>query len=143
VTPRQQAVIDAAHTWLRTPWHHRARVKGAGVDCAQLLIGVFAEAGLVDEFDTGEYPADWMMHREEERFLSFVTRYADPVESPAPGDVVIYLVGRCFAHGGIVIDWPDIIHASNHDRQVCLADGMQGWLAKRKRQFWRVKGMDA
>lgn len=140
MTPAQQSVIESARGWLRTPWHHRARIKGAGVDCAQLLIAVYSEAGLIDEFDTGDYPPDWMLHREEERFLSFVTRYADPVDTPEPGDVVIYLVGRCFAHGGIVVAWPEIIHASNRDRKVCLADGTQGWLARRRATFWRVKG---
>lgn len=141
MTPQQHAVISAATRWLRTPWHHRARLHGAGVDCAQLLIAVYAEAGLVDEFDTGEYPPDWMLHREEERFLAFIKRHAVQVDSPEPGDVVIYLVGHCFSHGGVVIDWPTIIHASNRDRMVCLADGMQGWLADRAATFWRVKGM--
>ena len=28
-----------------------------------------------------------------------------------PGDFVVFRVGRCFAHGAIVIDWPRIIHA--------------------------------
>lgn len=143
MTPQQQAVIDIAMTWLKTPWHHMARVRGAGVDCAQILIAVFAEAGLVDEFDPGYYPPDWMMHREEERFLGWIGQYARRVDFPEPGDVAIYTVGRCFSHSAIVVDWPSIIHASNHDHMVCLADGTQGWLAGRDVQFWRVNGVDA
>lgn len=142
MTP-QQSIIDIAMTWLRTPWHHKARVKGEGVDCAQILIAVFAEAGLIDEFDPGDYPPDWMQHREEERFLGWIGQHADRVDTPQPGDVAIYTVGRCFSHGAIVIDWPHIIHASNRDRMVCLADGTQGWLAGRDVQFWRVKGVSA
>lgn len=141
MTPIQQTVVEIAKTWLRTPYHHSARVKGAGVDCAQILLDVFVEAGLIEDFDPGDYPPDWMMHRSEERYLSFVTDRADLVESPQPGDVVLYKVGRCFAHGGIVVDWPTIIHASSRDRMVCLADGTQGWLAGRDVQFWRARGL--
>jgi cell wall-associated NlpC family hydrolase len=143
MTPARARILDIARTWLRTPWHHRARLRGAGVDCAQYLIGVYAEAGLVDEFDTGDYPPDWMQHRSEERFLAFVQQYADQVEAPLPGDLAVYLVGRCFSHGAIVIAWPEIIHASNRDRMVCYADGTQGWLAGRDVQFWRLKGLAA
>ena len=134
-------VVAEAMTWLRTPYHHRARVKGAGVDCAQILIAVYAAVGLIDEFDTGDYPPDWMMHRSEERYLSFVLDRAEPVAEPLPGDVALYKVGRCFAHAGIVVEWPTIIHASNRDRAVVLADGTQGWLAGRDITFWRVKGL--
>lgn len=143
MNPKRQSVLAIARTWLKTPWHHRARVKGAGVDCAQILIAVYAEAGLIDEFDTGDYPPDWMMHRSQERFLEFVRQYADQVDAPLPGDLALYFVGRCFSHGAIVTAWPEIIHASNRDRMVCYADGTQGWLASREVQFWRLKGLEA
>lgn len=141
MTPKRQAVVDAAMSWLKTPYHHRARVKGAGVDCAQILIAVYTEAGVIDEFDPGEYPPDWMMHRSEERYLGFVLDRAAQVDDPLPGDVALYKVGRCFSHAAIVVGWPQIIHASNRDRMVCLADGTQGWLAGREVQFWRAQGL--
>jgi cell wall-associated NlpC family hydrolase len=133
-------IVKEARTWLGTPYHHLARVKGAGVDCAQILIGVFAAISLIKEFDTGDYPMDWMMHRDEERYLGFITRYADEVTDPQPGDVVLYRIGRCYSHGGIVVQWPEIIHASRPDRMVVLADGSQGLLADKPRTFWRVRG---
>ena len=34
------AVVAEAIAWLGTPYHHRARIKGVGVDCAQLALGV-------------------------------------------------------------------------------------------------------
>lgn len=142
MTPERQRILTAAVSWLRTPWHHRAQVKGAGVDCAQFPAAVYRDAGLIGEVDTGEYPPDWMMHRSEERFLEVVQRYADPVEAPLPGDLAVYMVGHCFSHGAIVIDWPRIIHASNRDRMVCYADGTQGWLAGRDVTFWRLKGLE-
>lgn len=142
INKKRQAVVDEAMTWLRTPYHHEAHIKGAGVDCAQILRLVYSAVGLIDDFEYPPYPPDWMQHRSEEKYLSFVTDRAYLVDSPLPGDVAMYKVGRCFAHGAIVIDWPLIIHASNKDREVVLADGLQGWLSDRKVQFWRVKGID-
>src|SRR5215475_8049951 len=41
------AVIAEAKTWLGTPFAHRSMVKGAGVDCAQLVRLVFIECGVL------------------------------------------------------------------------------------------------
>lgn len=122
---QRAALVEAARGWIGTPYHHRARVKGAGVDCAQLLIGVYAEAGVIEAFDTGEYPMDWMMHREEERFLAWVERYLVEVETPSPGDVAIWRFGRTFSHGAIVTEWPEFIHAYRTAGCVCFGNNDQ------------------
>jgi len=115
---QRQAVIAEARTWLRTPWVHRARIKGAGVDCGQLLIAVYSAAGVIEPFDTGEYPQDFMLHQAEERFLGFVLRHAHEVDAPGPGDIAVWRHGRCFSHAGIVVQWPEVIHASVPEGQV-------------------------
>lgn len=136
---QRRAVLAEAMSWLGTPYHHKARVKGAGVDCAQILIAVYAACGVIPAFDPGDYPPDWMLHREEERYLGWVQRFAVEVEQPQPGDVVLYRVGRCYAHGGIVVAWPTILHAFRREG-VVLADGTQGFLAERAATFWSVWG---
>lgn len=132
----REAIVAEARTWLGTPYHHAARVKGAGVDCAMLVAEVLERAGLVPHIAPDAYPADWMQHRNEERFLAVVQTYALreldlATEQPAPGDVVLYRFGRCFAHGAIVVAWPLVIHAASRDRIVTLTEGDAGWLAKR------------
>lgn len=107
----QDRVVKEAVTWINTPYHSGARLKKIGVDCGQLLIGVFAGAGVVPEFDPGAYPFDWHLHRSEEKYLSWVKKYCDPVENPQPGDIAVFRFGRCVSHAGIVTDWPRIIHA--------------------------------
>jgi cell wall-associated NlpC family hydrolase len=134
----RQDIVEEAKTWLRTPWMHRQRVKGCGVDCAQLLIGVFSGVGMIKEFDTGEYPSDWMMHRSEERFQGFVRQYAKQVDKPLPGDIVLYKVGHCFAHGAIVVEWPLIIHAFLREGSVVYGEGDNGWLSTRDRLYFSV-----
>ena len=95
-------VVAAARAWIGTPYHHTADVKGAGVDCAMLLVRVYCDLGLVEPFDPRPYTRDWMLHRDEERYLGFLLARATLVEQAGAGDVDPVPIGRCFAHGGIV-----------------------------------------
>src|ERR1700722_17931480 len=70
------AVVAEARAWLRTPYHHMGRVKGAGVDCATLLAEVYARAGVIPPVAIPFYPPDWHLHRDAERYLGFVLDYA-------------------------------------------------------------------
>ena len=109
-------VCEIARTWLGTPYHHRARLKGIGVDCGQLIAAVFEEAGLIPPVPLEFYPPDWMLHRDEPRFQNTVERYCKQVEREIrPADILLFRVGRSFAHGAIVLEYPMIIHA--HARQ--------------------------
>jgi cell wall-associated NlpC family hydrolase len=126
----RQAVIAEARTWLRTPWHHGAKVKGAGVDCAMLLIACYSAAGLISDFTPEHYPIDWAMHRDQALFDEWLSRFAHLVDTPGPGDVAHYRFGRVFSHAAIVVDWPLIIHASMPTGIVTLDHGDQDWLTR-------------
>ena len=101
---QRAAVVAAARSWIGTPYHHAADVKGrdGGVDCAMLIVRVYCDLGLVEPFDPRPYTRDWMLHRDEERYLGFLLARARLVKGPAAGDVVLFKIGRCYAHGGIV-----------------------------------------
>lgn len=106
------SVVEEARGWLRTPYHHMGRVKGGGTDCLMLLAEVYERAGVVPHIDIPFYPPDWNLHRDVERYLEGLMRYAREVEgSPRQGDVAVFKFGRCFAHGAIVVTWPRLIHA--------------------------------
>ena len=106
------AAVSEARSWVGTPYHHRARVKGAGTDCGMILIAVYSAVGAIEDFDPGEYSPEWMMHRSEEKYLRTVERYAVKVErDPLPGDIVLFKFGRCISHGAIVTEWPCVVHA--------------------------------
>jgi NlpC/P60 family putative phage cell wall peptidase len=138
VSEQRAAVITEARGWLRTPYHHAARVKGAGVDCAMLPAAVYRAVGLIPDFPVAHYPPDWHLHRDAERYLDVVTRHAVEVPAPTgPGDFVLFRWGRCFAHGAIVVDWPAIIHAVLHVG-VVLDRGDTGRLAERPRRFFTL-----
>jgi cell wall-associated NlpC family hydrolase len=113
-------VVAAARAWRGTPYHHMADLKGIGCDCAMLLVRVYCDLGLVEKFDPRPYTRDWMLHRDDERFLGFLLARAHEVASPLPGDVILFKYGRGYSHGGIVTK-PDpltIVHAFHPARRV-------------------------
>lgn len=116
-------VVDEARRWLGTPFHHAARVRGAGVDCAQLVAAVYEAAGVAPHIVAPVYPPDWGLHRDEEILLGFVERHAARVE-PAqvgPGDIAVFRYGRCVSHIAIVVAPPsEILHAYLPQRAVVL-----------------------
>jgi cell wall-associated NlpC family hydrolase len=101
---QRAGVVASARSWIGTPYHHAADVMGpkGGVDCAMLLVRVYCDLGLVEPFDPRPYTRDWMLHRDEERYLGFLLARSRQVEAPGAGDIVLFKVGRCYAHGGIV-----------------------------------------
>ncbi len=111
---QRQAVIAEALAWEGTPFHHRACVKGAGVDCARLLEAAFKAAGLVpSDFQPPPYPFQWHLHQTRELYLEIIASMGGRlVEAADPGDVAIWRMGKTFSHAAIVIAWPEIIHAS-------------------------------
>ena len=105
-------VIREALSWERTPYHHRARLKGVGVDCAMYPAAVYETVGLIPHLSP-DYSPQWMLHHDEEQYLGWVTPYAREIERAAvgPGDFAIWKFGRTFSHGAIVINPPEVIHA--------------------------------
>lgn len=117
LNPLREVVVREAQSWIKTPYHSNADVKGAGVDCGMLLVRVFVDTGCVPPFDPRPYPPQWNFHQKAEKYMAWVRDRAievpgpDDGREPLPGDIVLFRYGLCFAHGGIVQDWPVIIHA--------------------------------
>jgi cell wall-associated NlpC family hydrolase len=109
----RSAVVAEARTWVGTPYHHAADVRGHGVDCAMLLVRIYCDLGLVERFDPRPYTQDWFLHRSEEKYLGFLFECAREVLEPDLGDVAVFRIGRLFAHAGVVsrTDPLTIIHA--------------------------------
>lgn len=131
-------VISEAQRWLGTPYHHQGMTLGVGVDCGMLLIAVYHACGLIPLIDPRPYPPDWHLHQGDERYMGWVQQYSEQVDNPQPGDIALYRFGKCVSHGGIVVDWPMIIHAYR-DQGVVLGNGTQGQLGPRLIGWWRIK----
>jgi cell wall-associated NlpC family hydrolase len=139
-TEQRDLIVEETRSWLRTPYHHQGAIKGAGVDCAMILIKVFNNLGLMPDIDPRPYPPDWHLHRDEERYLGWVKEYSEKVEIPLPGDIALFRFGKCISHGAIVIDYPIIIHAVRPERMVIMSDlSTSEALLERLDSFWSLK----
>jgi cell wall-associated NlpC family hydrolase len=135
----RKKIVSETMTWVGTPYVSNAMVKGksgGGTDCAMLLIAVYDKLGLMPGYvDPRPYSPQWHLHRNEEKYMTQVMRYAKEIEGPPkrwpkPGDLIMFKIGKLFAHGGIIIEWPIIVHAIGN-ATVMLEDISKSVVGKR------------
>lgn len=116
----RQRIVAEAMSWIGTPYVSNARVKGVaggGTDCVMLLIAVYGDMHMLPaDLDPRPYPPQWHVHRNEELYMQQILKYSyevnpPPLRMPKPGDLVMFKVGRVFAHGAIIVGWPNVVHA--------------------------------
>ncbi len=108
----RQRVIEEARTWLGTPYHTNAALRGIGVDCIRFIQRCYVESGVVPDFEIPLYPAQWALHQKSELLLEGLLRYSHEVGAPGPADVAVFQIGHCWGHSSIVVEWPVLIHAN-------------------------------
>lgn len=107
------ALTRACCRWQGTRFHHAERLRGVGVDCANLLAAVYHDAGFIPNIELGAYPQQWMLHRTRERFLEIISEWADevPESDLRRGDALVMRYGRCYSHGAVYLGERRIFHA--------------------------------
>lgn len=108
-------VVRQARTWLGTPYHHQGRLKGVGVDCAGLLIGVAHELGLSD-FEIFGYPP--RPDGDSLRRLCEAQMQAITLDQAREGDVLLFRFDAHPCHLGILSAPDQLIHAYLPRRRV-------------------------
>ena len=109
-------MITEALTWEHTPYHAQACLKGVGVDCAMLLVGVARACGcLPPDWTPAPYSPEWHCHQKAERLrdtLEAVGAVPLPQEGQ-PGDIVTFRMRphEPISHLGIVLPGIDVLHA--------------------------------
>lgn len=125
----RRTVVAAALMWLGTPFVMNAAVRGSGVDCLRLIYRAHVEAGLIEDLGHDPWPhisVQWSQHQTRELLVEFVEQHAKAVynREPLPADIV--LIKRqedlCYAHAGLVVDWPKVLHVMDQDQGVRLTD---------------------
>ncbi len=137
-------IVAEARSWIGTPYHHHGRIKGVGVDCAQILAAVYEVAGLVPHLDLGNYSPQWHLHRNEEVYLRWLensgAKRLPESQQPQPGDIGVWQFGRTYSHGGIVVDGgadPTLVHAYIN-RGVIVSRASEAPLAGRACMYWGI-----
>ena len=141
------AIVAEARTWLGTPYHHHARIKGVGVDCAQILLAVYCDAlGLAPPLDLGHYSTQWHLHRSEELYLHWLgkagARRVQAPEQPQAGDIAMFRYGRTFSHSAIHTGGGRLVHAYM-GLGVIESHITEEPLASRDVQHWSILGEGA
>lgn len=112
----RQDVVIAARDWIGTPYHHQARIKGVGVDCIGIVIGVARELGAVaQDFDITNYSR----MPDGKSLMRLANQYMRPIvhRDMMAGHVVVVTFDRDPQHFGILGDYChgglSIIHAAS------------------------------
>ncbi len=109
-------VIDIARSWIGTPYHHQASVKGIGADCLGLVRGVWREVYGREPEPPPAYSADWAEAGGRETLLLAAAKHALrlPIDARRPGDILIFRLraGLPAKHAGILTDAAKFVHAA-------------------------------
>ena len=118
--------------WVGTPYHHQARVKGVGVDCAQLVAGVAENVfPRLKPINTPVYSVEWHMHNREEKMCDLIESFkCERIElaDMIPGDILTFKFGRVQSHMGILINDGQFIHARLDVGKVVINQLSGTWL---------------
>ena len=92
-------VVAEARTWLGTPWHHQASVKGVGCDCIGFVRGV-AEKFVGSVPLALDYTPTWHLYRAEPRMYLGFKRQCKEIapEEAGAADILLFGAGKGPAH---------------------------------------------
>ena len=119
-TPLRQAQFNSvARSWIGTPFHPHASVRGAGVDCVHLLGSIYVETGLLETFTFPKYALDGGSHSDSSLIIEWLklSRHFQSL-GPKPeailiGDLLIFSLGKSAWHVGTYLGVPagTFVHA--------------------------------
>lgn len=140
----RQKVVDAARSWIGTPYHHHGKIKGVGCDCVTMIVASYVEAGVLpaSALDIGKYAVGWHLHHEEPLYeKGIIGNGGHEITDPGIGDMVLYEQAKTFAHGGIISRVTPLrfVHAFLPARRVIEGDETEfGVLVDSDRKFYSL-----
>jgi cell wall-associated NlpC family hydrolase len=126
---QRAAVVAEALTWVKTPYRNWSCMKHRGVDCGQLIYGIYRNVGLLPEV---AIPASYSdhpgVHQErsilEELFMPYFREI--PADEVKPGDPILFKTAMRhaartvgFAHAVLVVEWPHFVLHADSRHGVC------------------------
>ena len=112
---KRSKIVALARTWIGTPYHHQASVKGVGADCLGLVRGIYRELYGHEAETPPHYAPDWAEASGLETMLKAASRHLDKQKQTQmqPGDVLIFRLrsGYVAKHAAILSAPQKMIHA--------------------------------
>ncbi|MGL4635978.1 MAG: DUF6950 family protein [Beijerinckiaceae bacterium] len=113
----QTQVVEAARSWIGTPYMHQASLRQVGCDCLGLVRGVWREIYGSEPFSPPPYSPDWAEASAEETLADAARQHMlpIPVGEAAAGDLMLFRwrTGSPAKHCGILTGSATMVHA--HD----------------------------
>jgi cell wall-associated NlpC family hydrolase len=145
-TEHRAKLVRETKSWIGTRYRGWSRVKGSrgGVDCGQILAGVYINAGFLspDIPLPKYYSLSVAQHKESTEYIDLIRTYFDeiPEAEVLPGDIVVYKLGHAFAHAALVVEWPAfVVHAFAHGGVRGASGDKHPRLMKTSRKFFTLK----
>jgi NlpC/P60 family putative phage cell wall peptidase len=115
MTANREHIVALARSWIGTPYHHAASLKGVGTDCLGLIRGIWREVMGSEPEAPGPYTGDWAEATGCEAMLSAARRHLverDPLRAE-PGDVLVFRLrkGLVAKHAGVLVSPDRMVHA--------------------------------
>jgi NlpC/P60 family putative phage cell wall peptidase len=90
--PTRTHIVTLARSWLGTPYHHQASLKGVGTDCVGLVRGMWRELYGTEPEQLPAYTRDWAEAQARETLLEAARRHLVevPHSQARPGDILIF-----------------------------------------------------
>jgi len=131
----RSAIVAEARSWVDTPVHPQARLKGIGVDCAGLILGVAKACGCRD-YDSAAFR---LKVGAKNGFMAktLTAICGRSVNTPLPGDIVILQIGD-LEHLGILMG-ETIVHVDG--KLGVVEHGIDNAWRKRMRSSFRFPGV--
>lgn len=113
----RERIIAEALSWVGTPYHDHACLKGVGVDCARLLEGVAKGVELIpQDWEAPLYHPNGYLHKADNVMLDTILALGGvqvSAWSAEPGDILLFQMPNTLAYGhaGILLPERRFIHA--------------------------------
>jgi cell wall-associated NlpC family hydrolase len=133
----------AALPWLDTPFAAYARVKGAGVDCVNLVAAIYVECGALAEFNPPRYCLDAGVHTKDSQLMAWLDgspkfwRVVMPRDGAVrAGDTLCFNLGLSEHHVALMLDANKLIHVLPR-RRVIISSLDESYYSKRITAVYR------
>lgn len=142
---QRQDIVKEATDWLNTPFHDQQRLKGYGVDCAQLIAGIAENLNIIEKnTNIPTYVVDWHIHHSDEKLLWYL-KYFKCVKKRNKddyklGDILTFKFGRCTSHLAIYVGDNRILHADKRFGKV-ICHNLDDDLKNRHTTTWKFPGV--
>ena len=112
----RESIVAAARSWLGTPYHHQASLKGVGCDCLGLIRGIWRDLYGPEPEAMPPYTRDWGNATGSETLLAAAARHLTTLEdltAAGLGDVLVFRMRDegVAKHAGILTGGARLVHA--------------------------------